>query len=67
MHNVWAKDPKGATHNPRKKRIRAYESFCPTGPCIVTDIDPMNIAWETRVNGEVRQKANTSQMLFNAG
>ena len=65
VHNVWAKDPKGSSHNPPKKRIRAYKSFCPTGPCIVTDIDPMNIAWETRVNGEVRQKANTSQMLFN--
>jgi 2-keto-4-pentenoate hydratase/2-oxohepta-3-ene-1,7-dioic acid hydratase in catechol pathway len=31
---------------------------------VVTEIDPMNVAWETRVNGEVRQKTNTSKMLF---
>jgi len=63
VHNVWAKDPKGSTRPPRQ-RIRTYESFCPAGPCIVTDIDAENIAWETRVNGQVRQKANSSEMLF---
>ena len=65
LHNVWAKDPKGSTR-PGPQRIRAYESFCPTGPCVVTDIDSSKIAWETRVNGAVRQKANTSEMLFSA-
>lgn len=65
IHNVWAKDPKGSTR-PGPQRIRAYSSFCPTGPCVVTDIDPAAIAWETRVNGVVRQKANTSEMLFGA-
>jgi 2-keto-4-pentenoate hydratase/2-oxohepta-3-ene-1,7-dioic acid hydratase in catechol pathway len=64
VHNTWAKDPKGSTQNPRRQRIRAYESFCATGPCLVTDLDPRNVAWETRVNGEVRQRANTSDMLF---
>lgn len=65
LHNVWAKDPKGSTR-PGPQRIRAYESFCPTGPCVVTGVDTANLAWETRVNGRVRQKANTSEMLFSA-
>jgi 2-keto-4-pentenoate hydratase/2-oxohepta-3-ene-1,7-dioic acid hydratase in catechol pathway len=65
LNNVWAKDPKGSTR-PGPQRIRAYASSCPAGPCVVTDIDSANIAWETRVNGEVRQKANTSEMLFSA-
>ena len=64
VHNVWAKDPKGSSR-PRRQRLRAYESFCPTGPCIVTDINTENITWETRVNGQVRQKTNSSEMLFN--
>ncbi|NHZ70452.1 MAG: hypothetical protein GWP18_02295, partial [Proteobacteria bacterium] len=46
--------------------IRAYQSFCPTGPCVVTDLDPSSVAWRTLVNGELRQSANTSEMLFSA-
>jgi len=74
VHNVWAKNPvrgtlrKSTTERRQEwtddKPIRAYESFCPTGPWVVTDLDPSNVAWQTRVNGEVRQQANTSEMLF---
>jgi len=76
VHNVWAKNPARFAdtekHTVRaqewtdEKPIRAYESFCPTGPWVVTDLDPSNLAWQTRVNGEVRQRANTSEMLFSA-
>ena len=68
IHNVWGKGKPceriRSLLKQRKEGIRAYESFCPAGPCVVTDIDPSNIPWETRVNGEVRQKSNTSKMLF---
>jgi len=43
------------------------DAFCPIGPCIVTadEIgDPMDLDLELTVNGETRQKANTSQMIF---
>ena len=63
VNNVWAKDPPGS-QRPAQQRIRAYQSFCPTGPCIATGLDPSNLTWQTRVNGVVRQKANTSEMLF---
>ena len=44
------------------------DGFCPLGPWIVTadEIgDPMNLELALTVNGEVRQKARTSAMIFN--
>lgn len=44
------------------------DGFCPTGPWVVTadEIgDPGRLDMLLTVNGEVRQKANTSQMIFN--
>ena len=43
------------------------DGFCPLGPCLVTadEIpDPMNLALELTVNGQVRQKATTAAMIF---
>lgn len=42
-------------------------SFLPMGPCFVTadEIgDPQNLNLELKVNGQIRQQANTSQMIF---
>ena len=44
-----------------------FDTFGPMGPCIVTAdeiTDPQNLALELRLNGEVRQKANTADMIF---
>jgi len=46
---------------------KAYDTFCPLGPVIETDLDPTNVNLETRVNGVVRQKINTSDLLFSVG
>jgi 2-keto-4-pentenoate hydratase/2-oxohepta-3-ene-1,7-dioic acid hydratase in catechol pathway len=42
------------------------DGFAPVGPYIVTsdEIDPNNLSIECRVNGEIRQKANTRDMIF---
>ncbi len=43
------------------------DGFCPTGPFMVTASevgDPRKLDLELAVNGETRQKANTSQMIF---
>ncbi len=43
------------------------DGFLPLGPWLVTrdEIpDPQNLTMELKVNGETRQKANTSQMIF---
>ncbi|HVE63725.1 MAG TPA: fumarylacetoacetate hydrolase family protein [Mycobacteriales bacterium] len=44
-------------------RAKGYDTFCPLGPWIETDLDPTDLLLETRVNGEVRQSARTSLML----
>ncbi|HEX5601289.1 MAG TPA: fumarylacetoacetate hydrolase family protein [Pyrinomonadaceae bacterium] len=45
-------------------RGKSFDTFCPVGPWIETDIDPNNVAVETRLNGEVKQKGNTADMAF---
>jgi 2-keto-4-pentenoate hydratase/2-oxohepta-3-ene-1,7-dioic acid hydratase in catechol pathway len=45
-------------------RAKSFDTFCPLGPWIETDIDPSDLQLVTRVNGEVRQRGRTSQMLF---
>lgn len=45
-------------------RGKSFDTFCPLGPAIVTDADPADLQLTTRVNGEVKQSARTSQMIF---
>ncbi|HVE98283.1 MAG TPA: fumarylacetoacetate hydrolase family protein [Mycobacteriales bacterium] len=44
-------------------RGKGYDSFCPLGPWIETDLDPGDLELTTTVNGEIRQHARTSSML----
>lgn len=48
-------------------RGKSFDTFCPVGPWIETDIDPSNVVVETRLNGEVKQKGNTADMAFPVG
>ncbi|HEX8235893.1 MAG TPA: fumarylacetoacetate hydrolase family protein [Abditibacteriaceae bacterium] len=45
-------------------RAKSFDTYAPLGPFIYTDLDPTNLTVETRLNGEVRQRGNTSQMIF---
>jgi 2-keto-4-pentenoate hydratase/2-oxohepta-3-ene-1,7-dioic acid hydratase in catechol pathway len=45
-------------------RAKGFDTFCPLGPWIETEVDPSNLELTTRVNGEVRQRARTSQLRF---
>lgn len=45
-------------------RAKSFDTFCPLGPELVTDLDPSDLAIETRVNGVVKQSARTSQTVF---
>ena len=45
-------------------RAKSFDTFCPIGPEIVGGVDPSDLAIQTRVNGEVRQSARTSDMVF---
>jgi len=48
-------------------RAKSYDGFCPVGPWLVTPDeldDPQELALTLKVNGEVRQQSNTSNMIF---
>lgn len=45
-------------------RAKGFDGFCPLGPWVVTGVDPSDLAVRCLVNGEVRQHARTSDMLF---
>ncbi|MDR3687243.1 MAG: fumarylacetoacetate hydrolase family protein [Coriobacteriia bacterium] len=46
-------------------RAKGFDTFCPLGPW-VADVDPADLEVMCLVNGEVRQQARTSDMLFGA-
>jgi 2-keto-4-pentenoate hydratase/2-oxohepta-3-ene-1,7-dioic acid hydratase in catechol pathway len=48
-------------------RGKSFDTFCPVGPWIETDLDVTSRRLLTRVNGEVRQNGDTSQMVFPCG
>jgi 2-keto-4-pentenoate hydratase/2-oxohepta-3-ene-1,7-dioic acid hydratase in catechol pathway len=48
-------------------RAKGFDTFCPLGPCIETDIDPSSLALETLVDGETKQHGNTADMMFDFG
>ncbi len=45
-------------------RAKSFDTFCPVGPFIVTDINPADASVITRVNGMVKQSGRTSAMAF---
>jgi 2-keto-4-pentenoate hydratase/2-oxohepta-3-ene-1,7-dioic acid hydratase in catechol pathway len=45
-------------------RAKSFDTFAPYGPWVQTDLDPIGLQITTRVNGEVRQKGNTEEMIF---
>jgi len=45
-------------------RAKGFDTFCPVGPHIETQIDPRDALVECRVNGERRQSGRTSLMAY---
>ena len=48
-------------------RGKGFDTFCPLGPCLATDINPAALRLTTRVNGVTRQDGNTGDMIFSCG
>jgi 2-keto-4-pentenoate hydratase/2-oxohepta-3-ene-1,7-dioic acid hydratase in catechol pathway len=44
-------------------RAKGYDSFCPLGPWIETELDPSDLRLTTTLNGEPRQDSTTALML----
>lgn len=54
-------------HGGQWTKGKSYDTFAPFGPILVTKDEipnPDNLELELRVNGEIRQKANTSQLIM---
>jgi len=45
-------------------RGKSFDTFCPVGPWIETELDPANVAVSTRLNSEIKQQGNTADMAF---
>jgi len=45
-------------------RGKSFDTFCPIGPIIETELDVRDVRVTCTVNGEIRQDGRTSQMVF---
>ena len=48
-------------------RAKGFDGSCPLGPWIETELDPDRPRARDPVNGEVRQHARTSHLVFGPG
>lgn len=45
-------------------RAKSFDTFCPLGPWIETDLDPSDLSIKAVLNGEVKQDSRTSKLVF---
>jgi len=45
-------------------RAKGFDTFCPLGPWLETELDPADQVLRTRVNREVKQDVRTSKLIF---
>jgi 2-keto-4-pentenoate hydratase/2-oxohepta-3-ene-1,7-dioic acid hydratase in catechol pathway len=45
-------------------RAKSFDTFCPIGPWIETDLDPGDLLVESYLNGERKQSSRTSNFIF---
>lgn len=45
-------------------RAKSFDTFCPIGPFVETELDVSDVRVTTTVNGQIRQDGRTSQMVF---
>ncbi|MEX2422176.1 MAG: fumarylacetoacetate hydrolase family protein [Actinomycetota bacterium] len=45
-------------------RGKGFDTFCPIGPAIATDLDPSDLGIRCWVDGELRQDGTTADMVF---
>jgi 2-keto-4-pentenoate hydratase/2-oxohepta-3-ene-1,7-dioic acid hydratase in catechol pathway len=45
-------------------RGKSFDTFCPLGPWIETDLNPENVVLRAILNGEIMQEGSTADMIF---
>jgi 2-keto-4-pentenoate hydratase/2-oxohepta-3-ene-1,7-dioic acid hydratase in catechol pathway len=48
-------------------RCKSFDTYTPVGPFVCCDVDVSDLEISLRQNGEVRQRARTSQMIYSVG
>jgi 2-keto-4-pentenoate hydratase/2-oxohepta-3-ene-1,7-dioic acid hydratase in catechol pathway len=61
-NDVTARDLQRRDH--QWTRGKGFDTFCPLGPWLVTDLDPRGQEIVGRVNGEVRQRGYVRDLIF---
>jgi 2-keto-4-pentenoate hydratase/2-oxohepta-3-ene-1,7-dioic acid hydratase in catechol pathway len=46
-------------------RAKGFDTFCPLGPHIETDLDPADLKIRLKLNGGIKQDSSTGQMVHN--
>src|SRR5215471_7186843 len=63
VNDVTARDLQKKDH--QWSRAKGFDTFCPVGPLVTDEIDPWaGIGVDTRLNGEVKQRGNTRDLIF---
>jgi len=64
LNDVTARDIQKS--DPQWTRGKGFDTFCPTGPIVSNEINPLteNISLTTRLNGEVKQRGETRDLIF---
>ncbi len=64
-NDVTARDLQGS--DGQWSRAKGFDTFCPLGPWIETDLDPADLRITTRLDGEVVQDGTTADMVHGVG
>jgi len=64
LNDVTARDIQKS--DPQWTRGKGFDTFCPVGPLVTDEIDPIgsNVSLTTRMNGEVKQQGETRDFIF---
>jgi 2-keto-4-pentenoate hydratase/2-oxohepta-3-ene-1,7-dioic acid hydratase in catechol pathway len=62
LNDVTARDLQ--TKDGQWTRAKSFDTFCPVGPWIETDVDPSDLQIELYLNGERKQESRTSNLIF---
>lgn len=61
LNDVTARDVQ--QHDGQWTRGKSMDGFCPIGPWVVDDVDPLSLKLETRLNGKVVQEGCTADFI----
>lgn len=64
--DLSARDWQKSRNNGQFLLGKSMDTFCPLGPCVVAKeyLDPDNLEIKSYVNGKLKQRGNTSELVF---